>query len=144
MLNFWVAPHSMHVGDADPYLEGFAAEMASVGYTPLTIGGYLDSAIHFGGWLKAQGLSLVDIDEKIVKTFGAHRCQCPGHRSHHSVSRSYIARVRRFVQYLAQQGVVRTAVDSADGGVLRPSSPSASGFCSIGDWRRRLSIATNI
>ncbi len=106
-------PHSMHHGDAYPYLESFAAEMASVGYTPLTIGGYLDSAIHFGGWLKAQGLSLVDIDEKIVKTFGAHRCQCPGHRSHHSVSRSYIARVRRFVQYLAQQGVVRTAVDSA-------------------------------
>jgi integrase/recombinase XerD len=106
-------PHSMHVGDADPYLEGFAAEMASVGYTPLTIGGYLDSAIHFGGWLKAQGLSLVDIDEKIVKAFGAHRCQCPGHRGHHSVSRSYIARVRRFVQYLGQQGVVRTAVDSA-------------------------------
>jgi hypothetical protein len=128
-------PHSMHHGDAYPYLEGFAAEMASVGYAPLTIGGYLDSAIHFGGWLEAQGLSLVDIDEKIVKAFGVHRCQCPGHRGHQGVSRSYNARVQRFVQYLGQQGVVGTAVDSA-AEAPSPSSPSASGFCSIGDWRR--------
>ena len=51
-------PHDMNVGDAARYLEGFAAEMASVGYSPLTIGGYLDSVIHFGGWLQARGLSL--------------------------------------------------------------------------------------
>jgi hypothetical protein len=34
---------------------------------PLTISGYLDSAIHFGGWLGAQGASFLDIDEKTVK-----------------------------------------------------------------------------
>jgi hypothetical protein len=31
-------PHDMNVGDAAHHLEGFAAEMASVGYSPLTIG----------------------------------------------------------------------------------------------------------
>jgi hypothetical protein len=36
-------PHDMSVGDAARYLEGFVAEMASVGYSPLTISGYLDS-----------------------------------------------------------------------------------------------------
>ena len=42
----------MSVGDAARYLEGFAAEMASVGNSPLTISGYLDSVIHFAGWLE--------------------------------------------------------------------------------------------
>jgi integrase/recombinase XerD len=105
-------PHDMNVGDAARYLEGFAAEMASVGYSPLTIGGYLDSVIHFGGWLQARGLSLTTIDEKIVKAFGAHRCKCPGRRSYPSVSRAYVARVERFVRYLGQQGVIRSTVNS--------------------------------
>jgi site-specific recombinase XerD len=111
-------PHDMNVGDAAGYLEGFATEMASVGYAPLTIGGYLDSTIHFSGWLQTRGLSLMDIDEKIVKAFGAHRCQCPGHRSHPSVSQAYFARVERFVQHLRQQGVIRSTVNSA------PEAPS--------------------
>ena len=102
-------PHDMNVGDAARYLEGFAAEMASVGYTPLTIGGYLDSVIHFGGWLQARGLSLTAIDEEIVKAFGAHRCKCPGHRSYPSVCPAhYMARVERFIRYLGQQGVIRS------------------------------------
>ena len=70
-------PHDINVGDAARYLEGFAAEMASVGYSPLTIGGYLDSVIHFRGWLQARGLNLPAIDEKIVKAFGAQSLQMP-------------------------------------------------------------------
>jgi hypothetical protein len=84
-------PHDMNVENAARYLEGFAAEMASVGYSPLTICGYLDSAIHFGGWLQARGLSLPAIAEKIIKAFGAHRCKCPGRRSYPTVSRAYFA-----------------------------------------------------
>jgi len=103
-------PHDMNVGDGARYLEGFAAEMASVGYTPLTIGGYLDSVIHFGGWLLARGLSLTAIDEEIVKAFGAHRCKCPGRRSYPGVSRAYMARVERFIRYLGQRGVIRSNV----------------------------------
>ena len=112
-------PHDMSVGDAARYLEGFATEMASVGYAPLTIGGYLDSTIHFGEWLQARGLSLTDIDEKIVKAFGAHRCKCPGRRSYPSVSRAYVGRVERFVRYLGQQGVIRSTVNPA------PEAPSS-------------------
>jgi integrase/recombinase XerD len=85
-------PHDMSVGETAPYLEGFATEMAAVGYTGLTIGGYVDSAVHFGGWLRAQGVSLPDIDENTVEAFGAHQCQCPGHRSHRCLSRHYVAR----------------------------------------------------
>ena len=87
-------PHHMSLGCATPFLGGFAAKLASVGLT---------SAIHFGGWLQASGLHLVDVDEETVKAFGAHRCECPGGRSQKHVSRAYTARVQRFVGYLRQQ-----------------------------------------
>jgi len=74
-------PHDMNVGDAARYLEGFAAEMTSVGYTPLTIGSYLDSVIHFGGWLQARGLSLTAIDEEIDKAVWSTSLQMFGPRS---------------------------------------------------------------
>lgn len=99
-------PHDMNPGSAAPYLEGFAAHMALVGYTPLTISFYLGSAIHFGGWLEAGGLDFTDVNEETVKAFGAHRCKCPGRRSHEGVSRSYTARVQRFADYLREQGAI--------------------------------------
>jgi hypothetical protein len=34
--------------------KGFATEMATVGFARLTIGGYSDSAVHFGGSLHAK------------------------------------------------------------------------------------------
>ena len=105
-------PHDMSVGEAAPYLKGFVTEMATVGFAELTIAGYMNSAIHFGGWLEAQGVSLSDIDENTVKAFEAHRCQCPGHRGHKCLSRHYIARVERFAEYLAQRGVIRPVANT--------------------------------
>jgi hypothetical protein len=63
-------PHDMNPGSAAPYLESFAAQMASVGHTSLTIGFYLGSAVHFGGWLEARGLDFADINEDTIKAFG--------------------------------------------------------------------------
>ena len=105
-------PHDMNPGSAAPYLEGFAAQMASVGHTSLTISGYLGSAIHFGGWAEASGLDFADIDEETIKAFGAHRCECPGRRSQKRVSRAYTARVQRFAEYLRQQGAIGAIADS--------------------------------
>jgi len=87
-------------------------EMAAVGFAELTIAGYMNSAIHFGGWLEARGVSLSDIDENTVKAFGAHRCQCPGHRRHKCLSRHYLARVERFAGYHAKRGVVRPVANT--------------------------------
>jgi hypothetical protein len=47
------------------------------------------------------------------------RCKCPGRRSYPSVSRAYVARVGRFVQYLGQQDVIRSTVNSV------PEAPSS-------------------
>jgi integrase/recombinase XerD len=105
-------PHAMSPGSAAPYLEGFAAQMASVGHPALTISFYLGSAIHFGGWLEARGLAVADIDDETIRAFGAHRCECPGNRSQHCVSRAYTARVQRFADFLEQRGVIREIVRS--------------------------------
>lgn len=105
-------PHDMNPGSAARYLEGFAAQMASVGYTSLTISFYLGSAIHFGGWVESRGLDFVDINEETVKAFGEHHCECPGRRSQKRVSRAYTARVQRFADFLRQHGAIRAIADS--------------------------------
>lgn len=104
--------HDMNPGSAAPYLYGFCAQMAAVGYTWLTISGYLGSAIHFGGWVEANRLDFADINEDTIRAFGAHRCQCPGHRTRKQVSRQYVARVQRFAEYLHQQSVIRAIANS--------------------------------
>ena len=63
-------PHEMNPGCAAPYLEGFAAHMASMGHTSMTISFYLGSAIHFGGWLEAKGLDLAEINERRSRLSG--------------------------------------------------------------------------
>jgi len=105
-------PRQMNAGCAAPFLEGFATELASVGHTSLTINEYLTSAIHFGGWLEAKGVTFADTNEETIRKFGMHRCKCPGGRTHKGVSRAYTARVQRFADYLRQQGAVKALANS--------------------------------
>lgn len=87
-------------------LESFATHLASLGHTPLTVSGYLAGARHFGEWLHRARLSPVQIDDGVVSRFASHRCSCPGGREHHGVSEKYVIRVRRFVAFLADEGIV--------------------------------------
>lgn len=122
-------PHHMNPGSAARYLEGFAAEMAAVGHTALTISGYLDSAIHFGGWLEASSLDFANMDEQTIRAFGAHRCECPGSRQQKGISRAYTKRVQRFADYLRQQGVIATPP--------RSTAVTASPLTGFRDWLLR-------
>ena len=122
-------PHHMKSGSAALYLEGFASAMAAVGHTAFTINGYLDSAIHFSGWVEASGLDFANISEQTVQAFGAHRCQCPGGRSEKRVSRAYTKRVQRFVDYLRQQGVIAA--------LARSTTATPSHLTSFRDWLLR-------
>lgn len=76
-----LSAHRMNPGDAVRHLEGFATELASLGYASLTINEFLTSAIHFGGWLQAGNISLAEVGEQTVSAFAAHRCRCPGSKS---------------------------------------------------------------
>jgi len=121
--------HDMNPGSAAPYLEGFAVQMASVGYPLSTIRGYLDSAIHFGGWLEARGLDFTDINEEAIKAFGAHRCECPGRRRQERVSRAYTARVQRFADFLGQHGAI--------GAIPGSTAQTPSALSPFRDWLLR-------
>jgi hypothetical protein len=70
-----VRSHRMKPGSVAQHLNGFATELAELGYTSLTINDFLISAIHFGSWLAISGRSLDDVGELTVFTFGAHRCK---------------------------------------------------------------------
>ena len=106
-ISILVASHRMKTVSVAPHLEGFASELAELGYTSLSIKDFLVSAIHFGVWLEVCDRSLDSIDELTVSTFAAHRCKCPGGRSLKRISRRFTARVERFIEYLQQHGIVR-------------------------------------
>lgn len=101
--------HFLSPGCLGSYLDRFAAELASAGYTILSINNYQQSIAHFGTWLERKRIAIGDIDEGVVAAFADHRCRCPGGRRQKKLSRRYVARVRRFVHYLSQQGLVDIA-----------------------------------
>jgi integrase/recombinase XerD len=87
-------------------LEKFARHLADLGHTPLTIAGYSGGVRHFGEWLHGIRVCPAQIDDKIVVRFARHRCRCPGIREHRCLSAKYVIRVRRFVAFLAGEGII--------------------------------------
>jgi hypothetical protein len=92
-------PHTMNAGRENPFVKGFASQLAAVGHSSFTINGYLGPAIHFGTWLKSRGLGFADVSEETIKAFATHRCLCPGTHKPQRISRVYTAYVQRFVRY---------------------------------------------
>jgi integrase/recombinase XerD len=93
-------------GYLQPYLDTFIKDLSNQGYTSLSIEVYCRSVAHFGTWLQKEGISLKNINSKVVTAFAEHHCRCPGGRRIKKVSRDYVARVRRFIFYLHQQGII--------------------------------------
>jgi len=122
-------PHERQPGGAAGYLEGFAAAMASAGHARGTISGYLDWAIHCGGWVEANGLDLADINDQTIHAFGAHRCPGPGRRRQKRVSHGYLKRVQRFVDHLRPQGAIAQPA--------RPPIETSSPLTAFRDWLLR-------
>ncbi|MDP6414314.1 MAG: site-specific integrase [Gammaproteobacteria bacterium] len=89
-----------------PHLDCFTQELAGQGYSALTIRGYADSVAHFGSWLQSNNMSLWQVSERAVSSFGEHYCRCPGGRKSRKLSINYVKRVGRFVLYLSQQGAI--------------------------------------
>lgn len=106
--------HFLTPGCLGPYIDKFTAELASAGYTTLSIDNYQQSIAHFGTWLQYKGAGIGDINAEMLATFSDHRCRCPGGRRHKKLSRKYVARVWRFVHYLDQQGLVDVAENKAE------------------------------
>lgn len=101
-------------GSAQPYLEGFAAELISVGYSELSTRDYVRSAIHLGQWMASRHREIDQLDEETLSQFARHKCRCAfGSRRGRRPSRRYVARARRFVDYLSRLGVVAPLISPA-------------------------------
>ena len=85
----------------------FAAHLAGLGHTPLTVAGYFNSSRHFGGWLCRTGVCPEQIDDDVFARFAKHRCRCPGIRQHRHLSAQYVNRARRFVNFLIEEGTAQ-------------------------------------
>jgi len=101
-------PRRMDAGASGVLIEGFAAHLARLGHMPFTIGNAVDSARHLAEWLARAGIVLSDVDEAALARFARHRCRCGGNRRCDRLSVEYVRRARRFVDFLAVQGAVRT------------------------------------
>ena len=50
-------------GCVQPYLEGFAAELNSVGYAVLSVRDYVRSAAHLGRWMDSRNIGIEQLRE---------------------------------------------------------------------------------
>lgn len=99
----------MNAGALALFVEKFAEHLTGLGHPHLTVTCYSDPARHFADWLCRVGIVASDVDERVLDEFAQHRCQCPGGRRGKLVSRKYVRRVRRFVRFLAESGVVASS-----------------------------------
>ena len=103
----------MDPGSLRAFVVEFTNHLAALSHTGLTVRGYEDAARHFAEWLERADIALVDVDDKAIARFAGHQCKCTGYRRHRHVSAKYVRRVRRFVRFLAQRGVVKMNIPSA-------------------------------
>src|SRR5947199_182437 len=99
-------PHDMSVGDAAPYLEGFAAEMASVGYTPLTIGSHEHLIKRM---LPALGADAGQYTVATVRTVILD--QIRGCRP--AYAKTFVGALRIYLRFLATSGACQPGLDHA-------------------------------
>ena len=100
-------PRCMDAGDLAPQVAEFTRQLSQLGHTGLTVSGYDAAARHLGQWLRLARVAVADIDDAVIDRFARHRCRCPGIRREKSVSETYVRRVRRFVEFLGERGIVR-------------------------------------
>jgi site-specific recombinase XerD len=92
-----------------PHVDAFATALAAQGYGLQTGGSCLRHAVHLGRWMDATGIELALLDDAVIAAFEAHlpSCDCDDERagSHERAG----ARIRVFLWYLQDVGVVPRA-----------------------------------
>ncbi|PDS40281.1 integrase [Rhizobium anhuiense] len=104
-----VLPECMQLMDPGvlrPFVKEFTIRLSNLGHMRLTVSGYEASARHFGQWLQNTRIAVGEIDDGVMRRFARHRCRCPGTRRVSRLSTKYLNRAQRFVDFLAECGVV--------------------------------------
>jgi site-specific recombinase XerD len=78
-------------------LQGSAAGSAAL---------YKAAARHFLFWIEQQGIAVSAVDDAVVRSFEKHRCRCRGFSRHEPNRPTFTSKVRRFVRFLEDQGII--------------------------------------
>jgi site-specific recombinase XerD len=62
---------------------------------------------------------LGDVEDDVIERFARHTCRCPGIRGQDRVSAKYVKRTRRFVEFLAERGIIRRKTTSTTAAIDR-------------------------
>jgi integrase/recombinase XerD len=120
----------MDAGDLAVHVAEFTRHLSGLGHTRRTTNGYGGSARHFAQWLSRAKIAVTDINDAGIDRFREHRCWCSGTRHTKRVSKQYLMRVRRFVEFLAERGIVECEV----------KAPAATRDCKViefQEWSRQ-------
>lgn len=83
-------------------LQGSAAGSAAL---------YKAAARHFLFWIEQRGIAVSAVDDAVVRRFEKHRCRCRGFSRHEPNRPTFTSKVRRFVRFLEDRGVVAVLDD---------------------------------
>jgi site-specific recombinase XerD len=120
----------MDAGDIGPLVVAFVNHLSALAHTSLTVSGYEASSRHFAHWLTRSKIEVGDVDNDVIRRFAGHRCRCSGTRRQDRVSAKYMRRTRRFVEFLAERGIVRRKATSTTVAIDRR-------VAEFQDWLRR-------
>jgi integrase len=128
--NYFKAPRTLarlRSGCTGPYIDGFAAALADVGYSAHTIRGYIHAAAHVGIWSERRRVALPSWDDIVFAKFRRHltQCRCKG------VSGDGLVGAGQFVAHMRALGIVAAAKPAL---IERRFSPISERFA---DWMRR-------
>lgn len=125
-----ISPRSkrMESHELSPYLLLFKERMTSAGFTTLTIMSYSDAICHFGTWLKINSIHPFEMTFDTLERFSTHRCKCSGYDRSTLLSKKYLSRVKRFLDYLVE---IKVVVDMTKPGACQPDLWDRQAFS---DW----------
>jgi site-specific recombinase XerD len=118
-------PSSPHVtGPLTVYAEGFRAELARLGYTPLTAAGHLRLMAHLSRWMADRNLDPSALDEATVEEYFAQR-RAAGYTNERTAGA-----LRPLLEYLRQLGVAPSPTP------LEPATPLEALLAEYEAWMK--------
>ena len=106
--------HSVPAACSDPgplntLLQQFEKHLKTLGYSPhQTLRVNLSAVSHFVCWLNKAGIDLGEVNETVIEQFACHQCQSTARWWHGGPEPRYLARIRRFLRFVAVGRIVRS------------------------------------
>ena len=96
-------------GPLNPLLQQFEKHLKTLGYSPhQTLRVNLSAVSHFVCWLNKAGIDLGEVNETVIEQFACHQCQSTARWWHGGPEQRYLARIRRFLRFVAVGRIVRS------------------------------------